>query len=80
VSISTIASAARMKALMQEIGEARAYTLGISANRRLGSQLSLSGSANVIRTQVAARRLVTDAFMLNIGLSYAPGELPFHVF
>lgn len=79
-SVAFILSAIRMKALMQEIGEARMYRVGLSANRRLREGLSLSGSASFVRREIAGRRLVSDAVMVNLGVFYSPGELPFHVF
>lgn len=79
-SWSLFARAAETKALTQQLGKARFYSLGTSVNYRLNGYLNFNSNVSVFRTSAAGSRIETDRFSASAGIFFSPGELPLRIF
>ncbi|MEP7364664.1 MAG: hypothetical protein ABI972_15515 [Acidobacteriota bacterium] len=80
LSVGVRAGASEMKALTQTIGNARYYYGGTSVSYRLRTNLSVSSSLGLYRTEAAGRMIKNSRFTASAGIYYTPGELPVHIF
>jgi hypothetical protein len=79
-SWSLFARGAETKALTQQLGNARYYSVGTSVNYRLNNYFSFNTNVSVFRTRAAGSRIEADRFAASAGIFFTPGELPLRIF